>query len=440
MTKPRGIAMTLLAALAASAALLHPAPAAAQAITFQDVLAAPDDPEINIAFARQEIAAGRLEQAASALERMLLNQPDWDAARLMYGIVLYRLDDLLGAVRELEKLAERDLPPVQEADRVRYLRLARAGEQPLTISGSVALGARHDSNPNLVSANPSARAGRPLANREDDVALTAGSTLRAEYDLGTGRGDYLFATLGGQLRDYFEFDSPNLATLGATAGANLFLGDGQLSVFGIYGTGFQDYDEFREASGAGANYAFELTGRRTRTRFTLGGAAVHENYDATGFSGIDDDRDGWLATGSLGVAHYVTDRHRLSLGGSYDRKNAENKGFSYDRYTISAGYLALLGSGVYLDTTVSYADLDYDAPNGFQTFARAREDETWRVRAALGSPLETIFGLADIELPRAIGTLVLQGGVTYTDRNSNVARYDFENVGADVLLVRRFQF
>ena len=437
MGRPRSVFLAALAALGASVAAL---PVMAQGITFEDVLAAPDDPEINLEFARQEIAAGRLEQAASALERMLLTQPDWDAARLMYGIVLYRLDDLLGAERELLKLEGRDLPPPQEANRVRYLRLARAGEKPLTISGSVAFGARFDSNPNLVSANPSARVGRPLANREDDFALTAGTTLRAEYDLGTGRGDTLFATIGGRLRDYFQFDSPNLASIGSTAGANLLLGEGQLSVFGIYGAGFQDYDEFREAAGAGATYTFETSGRRTRTRYTFGGSGVYENYDATGFSGIGDPRDGWLATGSASVAHYVTDAHRLSARFGYDRKNAENKGFSYDRYTVSVGYLALLGQGVYLDTTASYADLDYDAPNSFQTFTAAREDETWRVRAALGSPLETIFALADVEVPRAIGTLVLQGGVTYTNRSSNVARYDFENVGVDVLLVKRFQF
>ena len=436
MGRTRSTFVALLAALGAVGAT----PAAAQGITFEDVLAAPDDPELNIEFARQEIAAGRLEQAASALERMLLTQPDWDAARLMYGIVLYRLDDLLGAERELLKLEGRELPPVQESDRVRYLRLAQAGEKRLTVSGSVAVGARYDTNPNLVSANPSARAGRPLVNREDDVALTAGTTLRAEYDLGTGRGDHLFATIGGGLRDYFQFDSPNLASIGSTAGANLFLGEGQLSVFGIYGAGFQDYDEFREAAGAGASYTFETSGRRTRTRYTLGGSAVYENYDPTGFSGIGDPRDGWLASGSLGVAHYVTDAHRLSAAFAYNRKNAENKGFSYDRYALSVGYLALLGQGVYLDTTASYADLDYDGPNGFQTFVNARVDQTWRARTALGSPLETIFALADIEVPRAIGTLVLQGGVTYTNRSSNVARYDFENVSVDVLLLKRFQF
>lgn len=414
--------------------------AAAQVVTFEDVLAAPDDPDINLAYARQEVAAGRLEGAASALERMLLIEPDWDAARLMYGIVLYRLDDLLGAVRELEKLEDRDLPPVQEADRVLYLRLARAGEKPLTVAGSLAVGARYDTNPNLVSANPSARVRSPLTSREDDVALTAGAALRLEYDLGTGRGDTLFATLSGDLRDYFDFDQANIAALGSTAGANLFLGAGQLSVFGIYATGLQDYNAFRETSGAGASYVFETTGRRTRTRYSVAGAGVYENYDETNFSGIGDDRDGWLATGSLGVAHYVTDRHRFSLGAVYDRKNAENKGFSFDRFTVSAGYLALLGQGVYLDTTATYADLRYDGPNGFQTFVTAREDETYRLRTALGSPLETIFALADIEVPRAVGSLVLQGAVTYTNRSSNVARYDFENVGVDVLLVKRFRF
>ena len=272
------------------------------------------------------------------------------------------------------------------------------------------------------------------------MALTAGTALRAEYDLGTGRGDYLFATASGRLRDYFDTDSANLASLDATAGAALFLGQAQLSVFGIYGDDFQDYDRFRTDAGAGATLAFESTTRRTRTRYTLGASGVYENYGRTRFSGIGDDRDGWQVAGSLGIAHYITDRHRLSLSGLYERKNAENKGFSYDRGTVSAGYLVLLGSGVYSDTTLSYSHLDYDRPNGFQTFAFAREDEAYRLRTALGSPLETIFGLADIELPPALGSVVVQGGLTYTNRQSNVARYDFDNVGVDILLIKRFRF
>ena len=426
-----------------AAACLVPLATGAEAqVTFEEVLASPDDPDLNIAYARQEIAAGRLQSAASVLERLLLKQPEWDAARLAYGIVLYRLRDNLGAIRELVKLEGRDLPGAQEADRLKYLRLAQGADAALRISGTTALGLRVDSNPSAAASGGSGVTS-PIP-RETDVAITSASTLRAEYDLGTDPAITAFATIAGELRHFFDTSSARIATRNATAGLT-FQGAApggslEVSVFGLGGVALQDYDLFARRAGLGTSFAYDLADGRSRTRILGGVSGVYESFDNTAFTGIADDRNGWLTTLDAGVQHFVTDAHRLSAGIAYGRKNAENDGFSYDRVTLSAGYLALLGGGVYSDTKLSYSDLDYDAPNGFQTFAFAREDRTWRARTALGSPLATIFETVDVELPTFVGDIVVQAGVTWTDRSSNVARYDFHNVSGDLLLIKRFQF
>ena len=76
----------------------------AETIAFEEILAAPNDLQLNLDYARQEVKSGRLQQAAAALERLLLIKPNWDSVRLFYGVVLYRLDDMGGAIRELSLL------------------------------------------------------------------------------------------------------------------------------------------------------------------------------------------------------------------------------------------------------------------------------------------------------------------------------------------------
>ena len=81
------------ASVAVSTGFLAPMTAQAE-ITYEQILAAPDDSKLNLAYARQ----------AAALERLLLARPNWDSVRLFYGFVLYRLDDMTGAKRELRAL------------------------------------------------------------------------------------------------------------------------------------------------------------------------------------------------------------------------------------------------------------------------------------------------------------------------------------------------
>src|SRR5262245_17466219 len=65
-----------------------------QATSFDQVLTAPDDPQINLSFATQEADDGHLLNAAAALERLLLAHPNAHSVRLFYAVVLYRLNDL----------------------------------------------------------------------------------------------------------------------------------------------------------------------------------------------------------------------------------------------------------------------------------------------------------------------------------------------------------
>ena len=98
---------------------MNPAVVQAQATghvpSFEEVMAAPDDPVINTAYAKAQIASGNLIFAAAAYERLLLGQPDDDVTRVAYAEVLLNLDDPVTAGQELSKLHTITLTPDQQA-------------------------------------------------------------------------------------------------------------------------------------------------------------------------------------------------------------------------------------------------------------------------------------------------------------------------------------
>ena len=66
-----------------------------------------------IALARSQIKEGDLTGALASLERVILNHPQSNEARLLHASLLCRLDDRSGALIEFDDLRERGLPDQQ---------------------------------------------------------------------------------------------------------------------------------------------------------------------------------------------------------------------------------------------------------------------------------------------------------------------------------------
>ncbi|MEZ5735948.1 MAG: hypothetical protein R3E09_09110 [Novosphingobium sp.] len=78
---------------------------------------ATDQPGSGVALARKQIASGDLLDALATLERVILNHPDSEEARLLHAGVTCSIDDRRGALVELDVLRGRDFsdPLWQEA-------------------------------------------------------------------------------------------------------------------------------------------------------------------------------------------------------------------------------------------------------------------------------------------------------------------------------------
>ena len=91
-------------------------------VTYSEVLNDPDNVLLNLAFARTQIRKGDVKGAVATLERLRLVAPGSIAVRVLYAIVLFRLDNRSEAERELKSLLRYRLSKGLRADVEYYLK------------------------------------------------------------------------------------------------------------------------------------------------------------------------------------------------------------------------------------------------------------------------------------------------------------------------------
>lgn len=95
--------------LALTGLVLGALPARAETPAQLDALSkATDQPAPGIALARKQIASGDLLDALATLERVILNHPENEEARLLHAGVTCSIDDKRGALVELDMLRNRE--------------------------------------------------------------------------------------------------------------------------------------------------------------------------------------------------------------------------------------------------------------------------------------------------------------------------------------------
>ncbi len=115
-------------------------------ISFDDVLASPDDAGTNFRYAQEMIQKGRLDVAATTLERILILHPELDRIRLLYAVVLFRLDSVDEAEAEFRLLAKRKLARREEREVERYIALIEKRQKRVKGSSTTTAGLHFDSN------------------------------------------------------------------------------------------------------------------------------------------------------------------------------------------------------------------------------------------------------------------------------------------------------
>ncbi|MEL6336022.1 MAG: tetratricopeptide repeat protein [Pseudomonadota bacterium] len=418
-------------------------------IAFEDVLADPGNIDLNVAYARQQIAEGNLPGASATLERLLILAPDQNAVRLLYALVLLRLGQAEEALEEFQAV---DPSTLSEADRQALGQYqAEAIRAQRTVTGSIALtgGFHFDTN----------RDGFPLGGDFQVELPGVGPTTITTDDDGTSdigifgivngtldwtppsqrirRVRFEGTVLGVKQLDLDEFDVGS-GFLGVSALVDATVADVLpfVSVRNINLGG----DRYLTAAEGGLRVERAIgTDRRTIAFAEASGG--YDDFESVEADEFAFEQSGPFVTAGFGVAHQPTDRLQLIGKYTFRRRMADQDFESFSSHGISGLAQIGISDGAVLQLSARYARVIFDDPDPFVSTTEEERDNA--VSARIGVILE-----AD-ELLRVAGVgnggevarnLSLNVGGSYRRVFSNLPNFEYQNFRFETSITKRFDF
>lgn len=413
-------------------------------VSFQDVLENPSDPAVNLAYARKLIAEGRLEVASATLERILLQYPNLNDVRLLYAIVLYRLDSLDEARSELNLLLSRETTAQIRSEAERYAGQIEQAQQSLHKTATLSLGGHVDTNRNaypgggdfLILNTPLQGTGE----RERDVGWLALGTAEIRYDTGDQQTQELSARVSAIVDNQVKIDPLDLR--------------GAIFEFGMLHK--ETFADIRPR----VRYSYIELSQRKYVADTAAGVNLERRLGVDGLTGMLDAEIGYenfsntddipLASEQqgrywdvkTGAAYVVDPTMRVSGAVHHRDKKADVRFEAYKTWGIEASVLKVYDNNSYLAVDGS---VDFQKYRDFDTFIstnKQRSDRDLTLSVTYGLPLLTVIHLVDEEVTLPAGwddfDLALSG--TYTRQHSNIPNFDYHNLRGQVLLSKRWTF
>lgn len=391
-------------------------------IPFEAILKQPGDLDLNERFAREQIRRGDLRGAAITLERVLILSPDRARTRLLYAAVLYRLDALVDAERELRLLLDKPAPPYVTLEAKAYLDRIGDRRRKTRFEARLALGYGYDLNRN--AAPESDRAlffGQPLLldpasrRRADTYASFAGS-LGVSREFGGAKPQKVFAGFGYYRGEQTLIDVLDLQAYSAHAGLGLrFLG---LDV--VPAAGF-DHVLLSQSTYLRAPWQSLRVSRRLRAPVTLWAEVRREDqeFQRTRLIPNGADRSGDQYDAATGVSWVATPRDRLGASAGFRRKSAVIRSLAYDRKSLGVDYTRLLGRGVFASASATAQFDRYDHSDPFVDRRRRRADDALVTNVLVGAPLSLLW--------KPLNAFTATAGWERFAQHSNLENYAYTN-------------
>jgi hypothetical protein len=403
--------------------------APADEVSFAEVLKSPGDVDLNERYAREQILRGDLRGAALTLERVLILAPGRDRARMLYAAVLYRLDALADAERELRLLESR--PAVAEEAKA-YLKLVEARKRRNHFDARVFLGYGFDDNRNSASDSDQALFfGRPIvlntdSRRRDDTYASFGGALGYSRDFGGARPQKFFLSAGYFRSEQTLVDTLDLQAYSVNGGLSLRWRGWELRPFAGFDHVLLSQSTYLRSASQGARLS-----RRVLPRVEAWVEARREAQDfvRTRYIPTATDRTGDQVDYSLGAAWAATPRDRFGAALTHRRKLANARAFAYRRESVGLDYTRLLGRGMFLGAgLVGQFDRYDEADRTIAPFAR--QDDAVTASLMFGAPLDLLWK----PLKGFTGTL----GVERFQQTSNQLNYDYSNNRLSAMLAYKW--
>ena len=411
-------------------------------LDYSSVLAAPDDMGVNLNYARELIRQGNIQLASVTLERILLKNPDADNIRLLYAIVLFRMDVIDEASAQLDILDAREASVGIKAGVAKYRALMAKRLNPLSIRFSFATGMHQDSNRNsypnggtvLVNDAPVDLPGR----READLGRFALGAVQLSRDTGRQRLQQVFADLTSLYDDQLEVDELDVRALVLNTGLYYQSAIGDIVPGAHMSLLSLDREKYLRDFAVSLRWQKPVTGSKiTAYAQVRQGWRAFNNTTNTPFAGLQSGHYQKLEVGGQRLIDATT---LASVGLVFNRVAAITFE-SYKGYEISAGLQKLLPRRTNLSVLATVEKQVYEGPDFFISNL-TRKDTDMSVEIAYGVPLSTLGALAfgETAAPGAIGDTVLNLSIGYQNSNSNLPNYDYDNFRSQFMLSRSWSF
>ena len=407
---------------------------------YQEVLKDPGNLDKSFRFTQLAIERGDFEAAISALERMLITNPNLPRVRLELGVLYFRLGSYALAKSYLESAIKGEAVPPKVRERVGVF-LAKINDLLSTskVFGSVSAGLRYQTNANAGPSSSSVLLFGFPAELDDaftsqkDMNYFGALNLRHVYDLGTqekttldtdlfvfaskqfdqDQVDVLFVELvvGPRFRVASE-ESGNMLIRPFVSGNVIHLGDDVL--YASFGGGVEVSRQVND--GLGVTLRYDVRGKR-----------------------YDNNTSRPNASNENGVEHSLQASAAISITptvNAFARARLKSRRARVD-YEANREYGGLAGLSVSYEPPVGnpsrrwltslsgeFSYVKHDAPYPAVSPTTRREDKKWDLRVQTNIPLS--------------GLVSLGIGVTHTRINSNLPNFKQTNTAVAVSVSRSF--
>ena len=414
-----------------------------EGVAYSDVLSDPDQPEINLLYVKSLIARGNIQLAAATTERLLLIYPEADDVRLLYAILLYRMDVLDEASVQLDILEQHQPTGAIKAEAARYRELIKQRLSPLKRSASLSIGMHYDTNRNSFPDNDlflirDTRFRIP-GGEENDWGRIAIGSAQISRDIEQQNLQQVFADLAVLRDDQVEIDELDVSAFLLNAGI-------------LYRTIYGDLIPRVHASWIELNeqkysqdYSVSLLGQRPVFKGRIKAFAEvttgWRRYNNTRLLPFSSEQDGDYQRYEIGGARQFDALTSLRVTAAVNNIDADLPYEGYDGFDINATLSRLLPRGAFLLASVNFERQYYDGNDPFIS-ARKRQDRDWNLDLTYGVPVGTVIGVfgGNPAGPEPLREIVLNLTAGFEDSHSNLPNYQYDNYRLQFLFSRNWNF
>jgi hypothetical protein len=429
----RLLTQVVCAGLVFSGALLAASAALATAPDFDQVMQSPDDPQLNLDYATSQANSGHLLEAAAALERVLAVHPEWSGVRLLYAVVLYRLDDLQGAQAQIAQIDMASLSPLQRAEAAKYQSRIHRGRDALSFRGDLSIGADYETNATgALAMQVDFGLGVP---KQAGASSSVAGDLEADYKLSPIGPYSAFASVSGVDAERLSGPEQQYHRVEAQIGLASIGRQGYWKVAAVY----RDLGLFR------IHYLTE-TGARVEAGYRIDSSdnvsgaleAAYQDYNVPlddFYTGLDGSHNGWRFDLAAGVRHRFDAHQSLSGSVGVEDKEGRFEPFAYIAERVGADYHASTSRGVYVDASGGVRWVQYKQSEGF-FFDATRRDIQSSERLAVGAPLSAFTKAGATGDVRE--NVIIEAAVHHATRDTLQPLANYDSTGFEVRLLWRF--